>query len=149
MQVSGIQGMVTGLLILFMSGGSPASELPLSFFRDHCLDCHEGGSPEGGVNLESPQLEWKQPSTSRFWEKVLAAIEDGRMPPEDASQPEMAERQKAVRELHAVLQENVRPGGTVLRRLNRAEYENTIRDVLKVPFVAPPSFGRCQVAWVQ
>ena len=77
MQVSGIQGMVTGLLILFMSGGSPASELPLSFFRDHCVDCHEGGSPEGGVNLESPQLEWKQPSTSRFWEKVLAAIEVG------------------------------------------------------------------------
>ena len=140
MQVSGIQGMVTGLLILFMSGGSPASELPLSFFRDHCVDCHEGGSPEGGVNLESPQLEWKQPSTSRFWEKVLAAIEDGRMPPEDASQPGMAERQKAARELHAVLQENVRPGGTVLRRLNRAEYESTIRDVLKVPFVAPPSF---------
>ena len=40
----------------------------------------------------------------------LAAIEDGRMPPADAVQPTKAERETAARGLHAVLQENVRPG---------------------------------------
>ena len=117
-----------------------ATELPHDFFRSRCLDCHSGDSPEAMVNLESAKLDWSLPKTSHFWERVLAAIEDGRMPPVDVDQPAQAEREAAARELHAVLQENVRPGGTQLRRLNRTEYEHTIRDVLGVPFTTPPSF---------
>ncbi len=130
---------VTALVVL-RAAALQASELPLAFFRDHCLDCHSGDSPEGRVNLDPAQLDWSQPATSHFWEKVLHAIEDGRMPPVDAGQPTKDQRVAAARGLHAVLQENVRPGGTVLRRLNRKEFENTIRDVLKIPFTAPPSF---------
>ncbi len=117
-----------------------AAELPSTFFRGHCVDCHSGEHPEGDVNLELAQLDWSQPATSHFWEKVLVAIDDGRMPPVDADQPTKAERAAAIRKLHALLQENVRPGGTVLRRLNRTEFENTIRVIFQVPFTVPPSF---------
>ena len=127
------------VLVVLCTAALQASDLPLTFFRDHCFDCHSGDTPEGKLNLDAVQLDWSQPATSHFWEKVLAAIEDGRMPPVDADQPTKAEREAAARGLHAVLQDNVRPGGTVLRRLNRAEFENTIRVVLKVPFTAPPS----------
>ena len=116
------------------------ADLPLTFFRNQCFDCHSSDSSEGNVDLQSAKRDWSLPATSHFWEKVLAAIEDGRMPPVDAEQPTKSERQAATRSLHAVLKENVQPGGTVLRRLNRTEYENTVRDVLKVPFTAPPSF---------
>ena len=117
-----------------------ASELPSAFFRNHCFDCHSGDSPEGNINLESATRDWSQSVASAFWEKVLAAIEDNRMPPVDASQPKPSERATATKEIHQTLQQHVRPGGTVLRRLNRIEYENTIRDVLKVPFSIPPAF---------
>ena len=140
MRTSRFYILAVAVLVVPGSAALQASELPSSLFRSNCFDCHSGDSPEGNVNLESTQLDWSLPSTSQFWEKVLAAIEDGRMPPVDADQPTKVEREAAARGLHAVLQENVRPGGTVLRRLNRAEYENTIRDVLKVPFTAPPSF---------
>lgn len=118
----------------------PASELPWPFFRAHCMDCHSGDSPEGTVNLEGAQADWSLPATSHFWEKVLAVIENGRMPPLDVDQPTNVDRETAVRKLHFVLQENVQPGGSVLRRLNRSEYEHTIRDIFKVGFTAPPSF---------
>ncbi len=140
MQLSVSCGIATAILVLLVPAGLQASELPLPFFRNHCLDCHSGDSPESDVNLESASLDWSRPATSHFWEQVLAAIEDGRMPPVDAEQPAKSERHQAARQLHAVLRKNVRPGGTVLRRLNRTEYENTIREVLKVPFNAPPSF---------
>lgn len=140
MQASGFYGIAIAILAILIPTASQASELPATFFGNHCIDCHSGGSPEGDVNLESAGLDWSRPSTSHFWEKVLAAIEDGRMPPVDAEQPSKAERHRAAQQLHAVLSKNVRPGGTVLRRLNRSEYENTIREVLKIPFTAPPSF---------
>ena len=128
------------LLVTLFPAGTGAFELPLAFFRKHCLECHSGDSPEGNVNLEFHEPDWSRPSVSRLVEKVLAATEDERMPPVDADQPAKVERDQAVRQLHAALKKNVRPGGTVLRRLNRAEYEYTIRDVLGVPFTAPPSF---------
>jgi len=128
------------VLTMLRAAAVQAAELPSTFFRQNCLDCHSGDSAEAKVNLKFVQRDWSQPATSHFWEKVLSAIEDGRMPPVDTDQPTKAERAAASRKLHAVLQENVRPGGTVLRRLNRTEFENTIRDVLNVPFTTPPSF---------
>ena len=65
-------------LIVLGTAGLQASELPSTFFRRNCLDCHSGDAPEGNVNLESVQLDWSQPATSRFLERVLAAIEDNR-----------------------------------------------------------------------
>lgn len=143
MQASGfyyITNITTTLLGLLLPAGLQAAHLPLSFFRDHCLECHSGDSAEGGMDLEAASLDWSLPSTSHFWERVLAAIEDGRMPPVDTEQPTKSKRDEAARQLHGVLEEKVRPGGTLLRRLNRTEYEHTIREVLKVPFAIPPSF---------
>ena len=131
--------LVTSLIFL-RAVSLQASELPSTFFHHYCFDCHSGDSPQGKVNLEPGQLQWSEAATSHFWEKVVAAIEDGRMPPVDAEQPTNAERETAARELHTLLQENVRPGGTVLRRLNRIEFENTIRDLFRIPFTAPASF---------
>ena len=121
-----------------------AAELPNVFFRVYCFDCHAGDTTEGSVDLEShlkiESQNWSDPSTSHQWEKVLAAIEDRRMPPPDAGQPPEQQRKAVTQQIHSVLKKNVHPGGTVLRRLNRFEYENTVREILKVPYIAPPSF---------
>ncbi len=140
MQARGFYLVVAGILAALAPARGQRAEIPTSFLRSHCIVCHGGTSPEADLNLESTSPDWSRPSTPHLWEKVLGAIEDGRMPPADAAQPTHRERDKAVEQLHNVLKNNVRPGGTVLRRLNRIEYENTIRDVLKVPFTAPPSF---------
>ncbi len=129
-----------GALAAFGVSTLLASDPPTEFFQQHCFDCHDDNTTEGGIDLKTAQRDWTKPATSRHWEKVLAALEDGRMPPQDAAQPSESERHAATNSLHSLLRENVRVGGTVLRRLNRTEYENTIHDVLKVPFKTPPSF---------
>ena len=55
----------------------------------------------------------------------------GEMPPKKERQPTVVERQAMLNWLDATLSKHDPTGGTVLRRLNREEYENTVRDILE------------------
>lgn len=113
----------------------------------YCIDCHSGGEAEAGLSFE-PLLESQEVNQHRkAWQKVLKQLRDGTMPPEDADVPTDQERSAASEWIEAELNsfdcsDPQRPGHVTLRRLNRVEYRNTIRDLLGVEFDPTETFPR-------
>ena len=123
-----------------VSAGEPLPQSARKFIGNYCLDCRDAASNEGRLNLEIEQVAWSDRNSIQRWTKVFDMLDTGDMPPADAEQPKPAERQAMLAWIDKVLTENDRPGGTVLRRLNRAEYENSVRAALGVPFKSPAGF---------
>lgn len=112
--------------------GSSASQR--QFLDHHCATCHSNSSRAAGLNLENADLSnlGTQPA---LWENVARKMRTGLMPPPGAPQPAAADRQEMLAWLEASLDAgaaaNLNPGRTeTLRRLNRTEYQNVIRDLL-------------------
>ena len=78
-------------------------------------------------------------------------VESGEMPPDDKPQPTAEERRAFVASVNAVFAAAASappdPGRLTLRRLNRTEYNNTIRDLLKVEFQPAEDFPRDDVGF--
>jgi hypothetical protein len=115
---------------------------PQEFLESYCIDCHSADTAKAEIRLDTAlELDWRQHKTFVLWERVLNAMAQSEMPPKKKRhQPSAGERQAAIREIRTLLAKNSPVGGSVLRRLNRAEYENTVRKVFRVPFKAPLSF---------
>lgn len=92
------------------------------------------------MNLEDASVDWNAIETERFWLGVLDILEAGVMPPADKPQPDDAEMADAIEQLKETLGAHSSPGGSVVRRLNRVEYENSVRSVFRVPFSVPAGF---------
>lgn len=118
----------------------PLPDAVRAFITAYCLDCHNADSNEGGLNLESPAVAWADRDSIDQWTRVFDMLDDEAMPPADADQPASEERQAMLKWLHGTLSKHDRPEGTVLRRLNRIEYENSVRAALGIPFTAPRGF---------
>jgi len=121
------------------------SEQALPLISTYCADCHTGDSAEGGLNFDRYENGSQIQTDFEVWEKVLRNVTERQMPPKDADQPSEVE----LEELRTVLQAelatfdcegNARPGRVTLRRLNRAEYNNTIRDLLGLDFKPADDF---------
>ncbi len=114
------------------------------FFESHCFECHAGDDDfiEGEVNLEMTSIDWVASDSSDFWTRVYDVLHTSEMPPRDAeSFPNAVEREDMTYWLEEKLTEHAPVGGTVPRRLNRVEYEHTIRDLFGIPeFEVPYSF---------
>jgi hypothetical protein len=96
----------------------------------HCLDCHAGDSAEGGLDLESLGGDLTDRALFAKWERVFDRVQLREMPPPSADQPTDAERSAFLRETESLLTKaHASHKGTVLRRLNRREYENTVNDI--------------------
>jgi hypothetical protein len=97
------------------------------------------GSTKGGLSLDAPELQ-DHKLWSAVWENVRAEM----MPPFKKSQPSPEERQRVItwieREVFKVDRENPDPGRVTIRRLNREEYRNTIRDLLGIEFDVTDAF---------
>ena len=108
-----------------------------AFFAKHCNDCHSGTKPKGDFSLDDLKPEFADADTRTRWLKVAEQLRGGMMPPKEKPKPVAAEvaavvdsitRQTVAAETAAIAAR----GRTVLRRLNRSEYVNTIRDLLDV-----------------
>jgi hypothetical protein len=105
----------------------------------HCYSCHSKEAKElkGGLRLDRLSSDFGDDATRRRWEKVLKRLNTGEMPPK--SKPRPPEKQLKLLtnwiSARAEAAESARraQGRVVLRRLNRVEYENTVRDLLGVP----------------
>lgn len=106
-----------------------------SFARQNCVGCHGGDANEGGLRIDELSGSIDEPHTLRRWVQVLDKVASGKMPPPDEVQPKPEARREFTeslrRRLHAAsIARQRRDGRVVLRRLNRNEYENTLRDLL-------------------
>lgn len=100
------------------------------FLQQYCTDCHAEGSSEGGLAIDTLGRDLTDPATFARWERIFDRVDLREMPPEDSDQPSDPERDdfsKALRE--PLIKAHAAAKGTVLRRLNRREYENTLNDL--------------------
>jgi mono/diheme cytochrome c family protein len=109
------------------------------FLQAHCNKCHGGKEPEAKLGLDKYRDSANIQQDFALWEKVLRILEARQMPPADEPQPTGAELQDIVRAIEVELAKfdctsERHPGHVTLRRLNRAEYNNTIRDLVGVDF---------------
>ncbi|TVQ02233.1 MAG: DUF1592 domain-containing protein [Planctomycetaceae bacterium] len=103
----------------------------------YCGDCHSGDQPAAGVAFEKLDVGRAQTSDRSIWKKVHTQIEAGIMPPPDSEQPSDAERQRWTdwidrHSLQVACDGPAYPGRVTLRRLNRNEYNRTIRDLIGI-----------------
>src|SRR6056297_179967 len=100
------------------------------FLRSHCADCHGDGADEGGFSFDDLKIDLSNAETFAVWERVFDRVEKREMPPEEVEQPGDDERSDFIGHLTGPLTDaHEETKSTVLRRLNRAEYENTLNDL--------------------
>jgi hypothetical protein len=122
------------------------------FVQAYCIDCHSGDSAEAGLDFDKLLAAPSVPHRRLQWERAVQRIEAGEMPPADMTQPEDVERNAALAWLHEELADPdctqpQNPGRPTLRRLNRTEYQNTVRDLVGVDFDAAKFFPRDELGY--
>ncbi|MBS1706550.1 MAG: DUF1592 domain-containing protein [Armatimonadetes bacterium] len=102
------------------------------FVERYCSICHGISSPPGGFASEKFLTARSVREEREVWAKVLRAVETRHMPPPDREQPDDHERAAVVEWVKTYLEATIseEPGKVTLRRLNRAQYDNTIRDLV-------------------
>ena len=117
-----------------------ATGSPERFLAQHCVECHDAETKKGGLDLELLQRGAMDAEAITTWTKVFDRIETGEMPPQKKARPQKSDKALYLKELSAQLlkaEQVVASGGERrgLRRLTRAEYENTMRDLFTMPGV--------------
>ena len=116
------------------------SILPL--LKSYCHRCHSGRKAEAEIDLASLKTMADVRRQPKVWLKVREMLRSQQMPPKDAKQPTEDEQKRLRNWVRAFLQSESRrsagdPGPVVLRRLNNAEYNYTVRDLTGVPTLNP------------
>lgn len=117
----------------------PFAEAVTPFITQYCSDCHSADEPQAGLNLLAHPAPAVAIQDAQVWEKVLKMLADQEMPPETESQPPASEVEALRSRVKAELarldcEGQSHPGRVTIRRLNRAEYNNTIRDLVGIDF---------------
>lgn len=112
--------------------------------ENYCFDCHADGESKGNVAFDGFENDQALLNNHDLWLHVLKNLRAGLMPPEKKSQPSAEEKERITKWIkHSVFatdSKNPDPGHVTIRRLNRVEYRNTIRDLIGVDFDTDGSF---------
>ena len=107
------------------------------FLQTHCSACHSGDAAEGGIDFDRYRESSNVQEDYELWEKVIRLVRDHQMPPADEQQPTSEEiilLDAAIERELATFDCSIEkhPGRVTIRRLNKAEYNNTVRDLIGV-----------------
>lgn len=106
------------------------------FLREFCVSCHSSDVTKGNLRLDQLDTDVSQRSNHERWRHILNRVRSGEMPPSGNPQPSKLQITSFLRALAANLDSaaiaNRSDGRVILRRLNRVEYENTVRDLFDV-----------------
>ena len=123
----------------------------LPFLKTHCSDCHNAEEQEGDISVHQLATVDQLLKDRKKWERVYRMINAGAMPPPDYDpKPEEAARKEVAEILHEELfnfdcTEIHHAGRSTLHRLNRAEYNNTIRDLFGLSITPADEFPQDDV----
>ena len=134
-----ILGLIAGLLVAGRVAADKA-DLVRPFLETYCIKCHGEDKQKGDRRFDHLTGNPKTLDEAEGLQEVLDQLNLAEMPPEDEKQPKPEETRRVVTHLTEVLdqaRENAREnrGKVVLRRLNRVEYLNTIRDLFDLKMV--------------
>ncbi len=124
-----------GFSLLFC--GNAAFALPLLQIEQSCIECHDKDTAKGSLDITALKFDLIDSATRERWVRIHDRVEKGEMPPK-AGDMSAVDRAALVKTLDASLYEADRAevlanGRGPLRRLNRDEYEQNLRDVLQLP----------------
>jgi hypothetical protein len=98
-----------------------------------CLTCHKGKGSPAGVDLSKFKTQSDAQKDTATWERVATAVSAGIMPPKSSPSLTKAQRETIKSWVDKLVASDCRladPGKVTIRRLNREEYNNTVRDLL-------------------
>ncbi len=151
---------VAAALILFFFSGAPVPAAPggtgpektpvaqyhsdiLPMLEKHCFECHGDGYDKGKVAFDSLDTDAKV-LDPQLWLRVMRNTRAGLMPAERKTPLSPAEQQRLEQWIKRAVfnldPDDPDPGRVTLRRLNRIEYRNTVRDLLGVDFNTEEEF---------
>ncbi len=118
------------------------------FLEANCMECHDSDVNKGDLDLTSLSTDGADAAALKKWVRVFDRVAAGEMPPPKKKQPSQDVVQDFMAALGADLVEKSNAQkGTVLRRLNRREYQNTVNELLGVQvnvIDSLPEDGRAQ-----
>jgi len=118
------------------SGSAATYKRVRSFVDKYCVGCHGADGAAAGINLTKHKSLDAMLNDRATWDKVIGTIESQSMPPKGVPHPEIAARTAVVNALQSAFsQADCKindPGRVTMRRLNKVEYNNTVRDLLRV-----------------
>ncbi|NBV21837.1 MAG: DUF1592 domain-containing protein [Proteobacteria bacterium] len=123
--------------LLIASSAKAAVPAPVSsFMQTYCIDCHGPKKQKGDFRVDELKIS-ATAADAENWQLVLDNLHRGEMPPEKAKQPKPTEVEPVTAWIQSELTRAATVikgtgGAVVLRRLNRAEYKNTIADLFDV-----------------
>ena len=131
---------VIGLFVIAAASTSRADVALKPFLENYCLQCHGAEKQKGDRRFDLLGADLKNHDDAESLQEILDQLNLGEMPPEEEKQPSSEELKTIVAELTETLQRartaaRENSGRAVLRRLNRAEYRNTIRDLFALNMV--------------
>ena len=117
----------------------------LPLLEEYCIDCHGDGVDKGDLVLDEWKSAEERDTDYHVWKEVLSNVALNIMPPpKRKSQPTPEERRVIEtwieREVFRYDPEEPDPGRVTVRRLNRQEYNNTVRDLFFVDFKPADDF---------
>jgi hypothetical protein len=119
--------------IVLLSGcGGPGAQDVTTAVNDYCMGCHNPVDYAGDLSFDRVDPAHVE-TDPEIWEAVVKKLRTRQMPPSNESRrPDDASYDELVAVLETALDDSAKlnPGRPVLRRLNRAEYANAIRDLL-------------------
>ena len=133
---------IQAALVLALTLSLPAAEQPSDhkrlvqpFLKSYCVQCHGPSAQMADRRFDGLSPELESPDVLEQWREIVGQLIRHAMPPQGAKQPEASERQRIIDHLTprlaaAQAKRDSTGGRTVLRRLNRYEYDRTVRDLL-------------------
>lgn len=145
-------GLAVGVNGVEEVGPDLTSAVMRSFFSDYCIKCHSADRRKGDFNVEAHWDQTELYEDHEVWNRVIDVLAHEDMPPEDERQPDPKVRAEFLAFLRGQLEaidceENVNPGRVTIRRLNRTEYNHTIRDLVWVDFEPAADFPEDEVGY--
>jgi mono/diheme cytochrome c family protein len=107
------------------------------FIKKHCLECHDASTARAGFRIDLLSADFEKSDAALLWKEVMDKINSNEMPPKKKPRPDANEAFAVATWVAAKLQETELAaqgaGGRVpVRRLNRVEYANTVRDLFSL-----------------
>lgn len=118
------------LITFVLCSASFGREKMMAFFNEYCTSCHGAEKQKGKVRLDLSSDKLFQ--NEELLESLVLVLEEGDMPPKKKKQPES----NKVHEMLTIFKDQLKKKDHVslLKRLTREEYTNTVNDIFKTQF---------------
>ncbi len=122
------------------------------FLAKHCVECHGPTKKKADLVLHVYKDVASLVKNRKVWNGVTQMVHAGEMPPQGRPRPDIKDTEAFLKAIAAIYEEHDRtappdPGRVTMRRLNKTEYNNTIRDLVGVDFDPSEDFPADDVGY--